>query len=129
MLSLTQSIYMNKLIRIAMALMLVPSFIFMASVCCPSAEASSRPTSQAVLQNAPHSCCPEGKCADKSTFIDKDEAIQNQNFQVSDSNFKISVAYLAAEFQASPSNFCAFHNAFPLLKTDPVKLSSVQLLI
>ena len=122
---------MNKILRILVSLMLVPAFVLMTSAacCCPTAQASNsviNKTSPA-FKAVPRHCCPEDSHCVKSNLVNKDEAVQNQDIQLN-SAAKVLAAQSVAEYQASPYQY-QFFTAVAFFKTDPVQLSTVQLLI
>ena len=133
MLSLFRSLAMNKLIRILVAVAVIPAFIFMAgTMCCSSqAQASSLPVreSQPVLKAAPHSCCPNGdRCPSKSVFISKDEAVQSQDIQIIKTELKTTLLQVEVPVLFQKVSFYS-SNWLALSPPDPVQLSTIQLLI
>lgn len=72
----------NKILRVLLSALLVPTFVFMcAALChCPTAQAA---VNEVIMTKADSCCCPgENACTDKPMAINKDEAASVHSFEV-----------------------------------------------
>lgn len=72
----------NKILRILLAVFLIPTFVFMcAALChCPTAQAA---VNEVIMTKADSCCCPgENACTDRPMVINKDEAPSVHSFEV-----------------------------------------------
>ena len=123
-------VYMNRTVRIFIAIALVPTFVFMVSAMCfcKPVQAAVSKDGGSVLTAAPHSCCPDSNhCKNKSTLINKDEGVQASSFQVKHSDLNVAVTSVAFNVERVTSQ--DFFSQTPFIKTDPIQLSTIQLLI
>ncbi len=119
----------NKILRILLAVFLVPTFVFMcAALChCPTAQAAAN---EVIITKADSCCCPgENACTDKPMVINKDQAAGVHSFEVEKlvSGFKTISPEAKAVFVPGFTSSVLNHSEIspPSLS----KLATVQLLI